>query len=425
METREDRDELLYCCRAPSPVAGSVEGGQTHGGRGSGSPGGGEAVSNRRLQRWGLLAVVGLLGLGLAGFIGFRLAVGMLKDKILEALGPGSEVRELRVGWSAVEVVGLRLKGPAGWPAADQLRAERVVVTPSVRSLFGGELRVTSIRVERPYLSAQRTQDGRLRVVPGLLERSTPKGQAGASAPMPSVYIGRITLADGMVELFDATVARPPLRIRLEQLQATLKDILLPALTGQTAFDLTGVVKGVKQDGRAAVSGWTEVATKDSSVKLELRGVDLVAFQPYLSRAADVRVQKGTMDLALASDVRKNQLKAPGTMTITDLELAPSQGAMGTFMGMSRGAVLGAMQDKRNRISVKFILEGDIANPAFSLNEAFSMRMAASMADTLGVSFRGVAEGAGSLGRKGTEALGETMKGFGDSVQKLFGGQKK
>lgn len=92
--------------------------------------------------------------------------------------------------------------------------------------------------------------------------------------------------------------------------------------------------------------------------------MDLVALQPYLSTAAEVRVQKGLLDL-------------------------------------------------------------DIQNPQFSLNEAFSRRMAASMAETLGMSIQGVAEGVGMLGRKGAEAMGGTAKGIGDAIGGLFGAQKK
>jgi hypothetical protein len=376
-------------------------------------------------KKWVVILLGVLVVLVVAGVLGFRMALDFTKGKIVEALGPGSQIGALEVGWSSVDVVGLRIQGPKGWPTADALRTERVTVVPSLRSLLGGEVRVTSITVTKPYISALRTKDGKLRVVPSLLEQPTPKGGAGSSASAPPVHIGRITLADGVVEIFDATVAQPPLKIRIEQLQATVKNVLVPTLTGRTTFDLAGVVKGVRQDGRATVAGWAEVATKDSSVKMDLRGVDLVAFQPYLSQAADVKVQKGGLDLDITSDVRKNQLKAPGTVTITGLEFAPSQGAMGSFMGMSRGAVLGAMKDKQNRISVQFVLEGDITNPKFSLNEAFSTRMAASVADTLGVSLRGVAEGAGSLGIKGGDAVGQAARSIGESVGKLFGGPKK
>ena len=106
-------------------------------------------------------------------------------------------------------------------------------------------------------------------------------------------------------------------------------------------FDLTGVLKAVRQDGRIAVAGWAEGATKDSAVN-----------------------------------------------------------------------------------AVNFLLEGDINNPRFSLNEAFATRMASAMAEGLGVSIQGVVEGAGMLGRKGVEAFGQAGKGRGGAIGGLFGGQK-
>jgi hypothetical protein len=47
------------------------------------------------------------------------------------------------------------------------------------------------------------------------------------------------------------------------------------------------------------------------------------------------------------------------------------------------------------------------------------------LAETLGVSVKGVAEGIGTLGRKGIEGLGETGKGLGHAIGGLFGGTKK
>jgi hypothetical protein len=287
-------------------------------------------MASGRVRKWGLIALVVFLVLIVGGIVSFWVGIGILKGKAVEALGPDSEIAEIRVGWSSVEVEGLWIKGQKGWPTADALRAERVAVVPSLRSVFSGQYRVSSITMVKPYLSALRTKDGKLLVVPSLLAGAAGEGQAGgASTPAvaPStVTIGRITLQDGVVELFDATVARPPLKIRLEQIQATVRDVVVPALKGRSRFDLTGVVKGVQRDGRATVAGWAEIATKDSSVKTQLRSVDLVALQPYLIKADETGVQKGTLDLDLESDVSKNRLKAPGQVTISDLELAPGKG---------------------------------------------------------------------------------------------------
>ncbi len=381
-----------------------------------------------RGKRWGLIALVVLLVLIVGGIVGFRMAVGMLKGKVVEALGPDSEIQEIRVGWSSVDVEGLRIKGPKAWPAGDTLRAEHVAIVPALRNILSGQILIRSITIVRPYLSALRTRDGKLQVVPSLLEGTAGRGHAGASAApaaAPPVTIGRITLQDGVVEFFDASVASPPLKIRLEQIQATLQDVVVPSLAGKSPFDLAGVLKGVRRDGRITVAGWAEIASKDSSVKTTLRSVDLVALQPYLIKAAETGVQKGVLDLDLQSEVSKNRLKAPGKATISDLELAPAKGGLGTFMGVPRDAVVAFLKNKENKITVNFVLEGDINNPHFSLNEAISTRLASSMAETLGVSLGGVVKGAGTLGEKGVEAVTGATKGVGGALEGLFGGGKK
>jgi len=377
-------------------------------------------------KRWGLIALVVLVVLIAGGIVGFRVAVGVLKGKVVEALGPDSEITGIRVGWASVDVEGLRIKGPRGWPAADTLRAERIAIVPSLRSVLSGQFRVHSITIVRPYLSALRTKDGQLQMIPSLLTGATGKGPA-AGSPAPAaaprtVTVGRITLSDGVLELFDATVTQPPLRIRLEQIQATVRDVVVPALTGRTGLDLAGVLKGVQRDGTVAIAGWAEIASKDSSLHTTLRSVDLVALQPYLIKARETGVQKGTLDLELQSDVRENRLQAPGKLTISDLELTPAKDAFATFMGVPRDAVVASLKNKDNKIAVNFVLEGDINNPHFSLNEAFTTQLASSMAETLGVSLGGVAKGVGGLGQKGVEAAGEAVKG---AVEQLFGGQKK
>ncbi len=169
-------------------------------------------------------------------------------------------------------------------------------------------------------------------MIPGLLGSRAGHERAG------TVAISDITIEDGVVDLFDATVSQPPLKIRLEQVHATVGEVVAPRLMGKSRFDMTAVVKGVQRDGRVQISGWAEVATRDSSVRMVLQSVDLVALQPYLVRAAETRVQKRTVDVELDSKVRKHHLRAPGRIVISDVEFAPARGVWDTFMGLLGGA---------------------------------------------------------------------------------------
>ena len=80
---------------------------------------------------------------------------------------------------------------------------------------------------------------------------------------------------------------------------------------------------------------------------------------------------------------------------------------------MPRNAVVGMMKDRSGKISVKFVLDGNINDPHFSLNENLATRIGSSIAGSLGVSFEGLTKGVGGLGS-------DTVKGLGQSIGKLF-----
>jgi hypothetical protein len=371
-------------------------------------------MAAQKSQRWVVigLAVIVSLAVLLAG--GLYFGAKALKGKVEQALGPESEIGEIRLGLTSVEVIKLRLKAPAGWPAPDTLRAERIRIAPDLLALLSAKVSISSIVVEGAYVSALRSADGKLRVVPSLLEKKDDKKEAGKG---PEVGIGAIELKDGVLEFFDATVKKPAHKIRLEQLQAKVTDLHLPDLKARSKLHLDGVLKGVRSDGKILIDGWMEFASKDSDLRNTMRGVDLIALQPYLLKASEGGVRKGTLDLDLQSTIKANHLHAPGTLTLNGLELESG----GTFMGMPRAAVVGLMKGKDDKITIKFTLDGKLDDPNFKLNEGFSTKVAASLGNVLGVSVEGLAKGAGAIGQKGVEAAGGAAGGVGKAVKGLFG----
>ena len=366
-----------------------------------------------RTRLAGLILIVAAL-LVLAGLAALHGAARLLRSQVEQALGPESQVGEIILGWSEIEVRDLRIRAPQGWPAADALRASRVLLRPDLAALLSRKVVISAIVVEQGYVSALRQADGRLRVVPSLLEGKA--AQAG-TAP-PPVEIGSVELRDAVLEFFDATVRQPPLKIRLEQLQAKASDLHLPALDAKTQLHLDGVFKGVRGDGRIAIDGWILVASRESQIGSRLRDVDLVALQPYLMRAGEGGVARGRLDLDLDSTVHGGRMHAPGTLTLHGLEL-DSRGS--TFMGLPRQAVVSFLKDRHDEIVVKFVLDGDLDDPRFRLNESFATRVASSLGDTLGISLEGIVRGAGSVGQKSLEAVGGAAEGVGKALKGLFG----
>lgn len=367
-------------------------------------------MKKRKHGRTLLILVAAFALVAAAAVTGLHVAIKTLKGQVEQALGPESEVAAITVGWSSIELQGLRIRGPKGWPAQDALRAERIVIHPDLLGLFSARLHVPRITIERAYVSALRARDGRFRLLPSLLERSGKDSNKGQEMTVPVISIGKIELRDGVLEFFDATVRRRPHRTRLEQLQASVTNLRVPSMSGRTGITLDGTVKGVQRNGTVAIKGWAELAAGNSNIVTKLRGVDLVALQPYLIKASETGVRRGTLDLKMNSTVRNKQLHAPGSVTLSGLELAPGNSVFGTFMGIPRQAVITALKNRDDQITIDFTLEGDLNDPRFSLNDSFAMRVGAAVAETLGISLEGLARGVGSA-----------TEGLGGMVKKLFG----
>lgn len=344
------------------------------------------------------IALVALVLLSLVLFVAWRFALQRLQGALLQALGPRATVEALDVGFSQVEVRGLRIRGDRQgalkWPADDELRAERVTLRPDLGALFSGRWRVGTVEVHKPYVSLLRTRDGKLHVLPALVPPSPPPVPASASVPAaaaPLVLIDRIRLRDAEVELFDASVKRPAHRIRLAQVQAEIDDLKLPALDEPMRLKIDAVFKGPQRDGTLHIAGTLTPAPRDAELKSTFRNVDLVALQPYLFKGGEGSVRRGSLDLQLDAHVQRNQLKAPGTVTLRQVELG------GNGLGaLSQRAVLAAM-DREGKIEVQFTLAGRLDDPKFSLNEDLAAKVTVGLAEKLGLSIGGVAEGLGGV----------------------------
>lgn len=343
-----------------------------------------------------IAGLIVLLGLAL---LAARLAMQQLPALVAQALGPRASVQSIGLGWTGVEVRGLALRAEAGrWPATDELRAERVTIRPALSSLWRPGWNLAQITVEGAYLSLLRGRDGRLQVVPSLLGRPAAAARVPAtpSQPAPRLHISSIALREVTLEMFDASLTRgAPHRLRLTRLHADLGPLALPALDEAMSIELQAAFKGVQRDGRLALTGQLRPATREADLRLDAKGIDLVALQPYLLKSGESSVKSGTLDLKLHAKSAQQQLQAPGSLVLHQLELQ-SEGVLATFGGVPRQAVLAAMS-RDGRIELDFTLEGRLDDPKFSINELFAARFAVGLAEKLGLSVGGVVEGVGNV----------------------------
>ena len=367
------------------------------------------------IRRWSLIALATIAVLAIGVFIAYQIALRELRSRVINALGTQSEVGEIQVSLKDITITDLKLKAPAGWPARHVLTAARVVITPDLGSFTSGLMRINRIRIERATLAVLRDRNGKLRVLPSFTEKVSATGKASTPAvPASAVLIESIELKDSAISFFDEEVRSPPLHVNLANVDARITNLRVPELTGKSDIDIKANVSGPTQSGALTIAGNMEFATRNGSINTTLRDVEIAALEPYLIKAAETGVRKGTLDLDLAAKVEAQRLTAPGKLVLKGLELRSSENATSTFMGMPRDAVINLIRERDGRIEVPFTLEGNLNDPRFTLDSAFKARLAIATAGALGITINGLITELGGLrdksGREKADAVLDSLK---------------
>jgi hypothetical protein len=377
---------------------------------------------------WPLICLAFVFALGLGGFGAWQYGIRSLKTLIEQTLGSQGEAREIRVGLAGIEILDLRIRAREGgsWPGEDELRARRIRVAPDIFSLLSARPSIDKLLIEGANVVLLRTKAGKIKVVPSLFdepsgpppamveatvetksaEKAEKKDKKDAAGEAP-FDIGQIVVSDSAIEFYDESTRATPVKLRIEQIEATIGKLRLPELAGPTSLKIEGVVKGSRQDGKLSIGGSLDIAAKESKLLTQLRDVDMTLLQAYLIKAAKTGVRRGTLDLDLDLSITGNKLRAPGMLTLSGLELAAGPK---TFMGLPRSAAIGLLNDKRGRISMEFVLEGDINDPRFSFSEHLATRLASSLAGELGVNLDALTRDVGRVESGSVKAIGKSIK---------------
>lgn len=340
-------------------------------------------------------------------------------EQALARVGTAARV-EVAFDLSSVDLTDVRLKPPPDWPTADTLHAARITITPDLRALLAHRVHIRDVTVRDFSMTVLRRASGSILILPNLraaMAQSAAPGSGASSAPSGSnlpreKVIDHIGFENGAFEFYDRSVSNPPWHVTVNRAQASVGNIRLPALTDPVRVSVTGDVVGPAHTGHVTFDGWVQIASKDSQTHTTLRGVDIRTIDPYLLKKAGAQadVTSGTLDLDLTSTVRGYRLHAPGTVTLHDLQLAESANPVDTFLSIPTHAAVAALKAHKGDITLHFVLDGDLHDPKFKLNESLMTELRAGFAQALGVSAEGVAKSAG-----------QTAKGIADALRNLLG----
>ncbi|HVT36635.1 MAG TPA: DUF748 domain-containing protein [Nevskiaceae bacterium] len=370
-----------------------------------------QARTRRWLLRgtWTLVAIMLLLGAAL--WIGAQ----ELRGRVAAMLGPGATIGAMYAGPTGLLLEDVHMPAPPGWPAGDAASVQSVRVVPELRSLFSGTPRMRSIEVQQAQLVLMRSRAG-IQLLPGVVHA----GDGGEHGPARGADLSSVTLHHSTLIWVDQTVPHPPLTLELRDLDIAIADLDVPALQQHTQVRADGTLHGPRHDGAVHVEGWIQLATLDSDLKLRLHQVDLDSVQPYLERDPAQGAQHGLLDLDTESRIDRRRLRAPGSIRLSQLSFSPGASS---FLGAPRAATLKYFEQAHDHLDLNYVVEGDLDNPKFSLNDSIATKVALAAGETLGVSIVDVAKGVTTLGSRSVDAV----KGIGSGVGHLLGiaGERK
>ncbi|ASV98004.1 DUF748 domain-containing protein [Paraburkholderia aromaticivorans] len=366
-------------------------------------------------KRWAVAVGGALLVLIVAVVGAFRYAQHEIKERVIAALGPLGSAETIDVGLTSVRLTNVLLKSPPGWPAGDPLKADEITLTPDIRDLLARRMHVRNVVVRGFDIAVLRTKDGAIRLMPNLrqtVNQSDTEASGTAASTPREKQVDHIKFEHGNFHFYDMTVGPPAFKVTVSDANATVDNLRLPALTEPTTVDVTGSIKGPAHTGTVSFGGWIKIASKDSQTTSKLHGVDVVMLDPYLIKKAGAKAQVtgGTVDMTVESTVRNYRLHAPGTLTVHNLQLADSGNPLDTFLSIPTKAAVAAFKTHNGDITLHFVLDGDLRDPKFSVQEGLMKRIGTGFAKALGVSVEDVAKGAG-----------ETVKGLGNALKNLLG----
>lgn len=370
-----------------------------------------------RNKKWLIISGVVALCLIVFALILAKLSGQLLKTQIEKALGENVKAGAVGISWGRVTVENLTFLRDGQTVG----NVKSVYVRADFMSILRKKLKISKVEVDQPYFKIIVDNKGKLLLPISMPEekkdeskqKQGKKGVRKNDTPkdtMP-VEVKTLVVRGGRVDFEDRSLSRP-VTLAFEDLTVDVDDVTYPFSDQWTGFEVSGQLVGGRQKGVINAKGKTNLLNEETKVKTTMKDIDLVLLRQYVEKKGDVGIERGLINMNMDAGVVKKHIKAPGTMSIRDLQLASSGGIGGTFLGVPRSMVLSFLKNNNNEISLDFVLEGDLTNPQFNLRENLATRLSVGLANKLGFSIVGAGSAIAGGGSKVIEETTKTIKGL-------------
>ncbi|MFA7403481.1 MAG: DUF748 domain-containing protein [Pelobacteraceae bacterium] len=348
---------------------------------------------------------------------GYAHLTTLVQARLKTLVGPDISIGNVAARWNRIELDQVRIARHGTGPFATRFSFGRVVIRPSLLSLFGGHLDISEVILDKPYLLAEINQDGSFaKILP-----TGPAAPGGSPAAVLPVRLAAIRIINGTIDLLDWQVPRkggigvsnPRERYHLTTLQNisfSAGAVTIPISEQPMPVRLELTSKG---GGHLLIAGDLAPKGLNSHLKLDLSGLNIIPYRPYFLKQGDLDVSAGTLSASCSLTIDKRILNAPGSLHLKGLTFDHSS-TKGVLLGVPAWALISFLSDNKDELSVPFTVRGSLDNPRFSIHQSLVDQVATALSSKIGIpTVSGVGKGILGIGEKGIKGI------FG-----IFGGKK-
>lgn len=232
------------------------------------------------------------------------------------------------------------------------------------------------------------------------------------------IQVDRFRIENGSIDFEDEKVEEPRTRIMLRAIDLEIGSIQYPLVSLQSPIEVNGKVKGKTKDGTFQVKGWIDLKTMDMETPFKANEIEMKIFEPYYRKRVTAEIESGHINMEARITVKKKGMDAPGEFELVDLKIGEGGG---TVFWIPAKTLVSLLEQRGNRIKVRFRVRGNVDDPRFSIQEAFLTQVALSLAQALGIPVKIVGEEILRGAIKGEKGLAESLK----SIEELFKRKKE
>jgi hypothetical protein len=194
-----------------------------------------------------------------------------------------------------------------GFEIAGLIKADRIYIGPSMRSLLLGRIAFNKILIGNPEFTYQRNPAPPAPVVEtaaGVQPPAAAVEEQNPPVPVPAavsaqakpfpLVIKKLKVYSGKLHFIDTTAASGKITVLVKDMNFYITNLSTTGKRGVSNFDLRGNISWDtgEPDGKVSLAGWVDLNKKDIQANLKVESIDAIVFYPYYSTWVDLEKAK-------------------------------------------------------------------------------------------------------------------------------------